>query len=75
MRLCIDCKHYLPGNTTAKNDFAKCARTASRKVSLVDGKEVIEEGRYCSTERQEYLTLDYMCGLSAKHFEPKEQAP
>lgn len=56
-RLCIDCKHHIPGN--ANNDN-RCAHP--RAISLVDGRAY----KKCFDERSAYA----QCGVEGRRFDP-----
>lgn len=64
MKLCKDCKHFVPndwewGNESMQSKYAICWKT-----SKVDGRD----GTNCYQERGHWL---FGCGPTARNFEPK----
>ena len=74
LRLCIDCKHYLPNLTTVNKSLGKCLFFPIRENIVIDtvSGEITEiehsqKYRFCGQTRM----IETLCGPTAKYFTKK----
>jgi hypothetical protein len=64
-KFCINCKHYIQGETNNK-EYGKCSLFVKDDPRfLVDGVVRTDNYRYCSTAR----SYDHLCGVNATKYE------
>lgn len=64
MKLCNDCKHFVPNDWEWTADVHKSKYAVCFLTSRVDGKDGID----CRIERKRWI---FGCGPTARNFEPK----
>jgi hypothetical protein len=71
MKLCIDCRFYVPGKDSATaSKHSTCDFTYPDKVSPVDGSRVRQPYDFCDLLRAS--EVDHNCGPDARFFEARE---